>query len=334
MTLPPASPAGSRLAALPEDPAAYERHPLHDGEQIWTETNCYVDLWVELLHSLGLEPVAGAAFTLSTDFEGDQWTFSKFPPEDLRRLYGIDVTELNVWRPVLDHVEEQLGLGRLLTVEVDAWYLPDTEGVSYRRDHVKTTLVPVWVDRQTRRMRYFHNAGYFALDGEDFDGVYRTAGPSGPDQLPPYVETVRLERVRPAGPPPLADVVAVVADHLSRRPADNPVVRLGRRIEGDVAWLTEADLEAFHLYAFGTCRQCGASAELAAALVMWLAARVDAGLAPAAGHLRQLAEGAKALQFALARASRGRTVDLAAIVGPMAEAWEDAMAVLAGRLAT
>ena len=77
----------------------------------WTETNCYVDVWIEVLHALGLDPVAAAAFTLSCDFEGDQWTFFKYPPEDLRTLFGIEVAELNVWRPVVDHVEEQLGLG-------------------------------------------------------------------------------------------------------------------------------------------------------------------------------------------------------------------------------
>ena len=95
-------------------------HPLHGSERSWTETNCYVDVWIEVLHALGLDPLAAAAFTLGCDFEGDQWTFFKYPPEDLRALYGIDVAEMNVWRPVVDHVEEQLAMGRLCTVEGDA----------------------------------------------------------------------------------------------------------------------------------------------------------------------------------------------------------------------
>ena len=124
--------AGSRSQLLDVDRASYRPHPLHAGERTWTETNCYVDLWIELLHALGLDPLAAAAFTLSTDFEGDQWTFFKFPPEDLRALFGLEVAEFNVWRPTLDHAEEQLELGRLFIMDADAWFLPDTQGVSYR----------------------------------------------------------------------------------------------------------------------------------------------------------------------------------------------------------
>ncbi len=71
---------GPGLRVVPVDASSYRPHPLHATERTWTETNCYVDLWIELLHSLGLDPLAAAAFTISTDFEGDQWTFFKFPP--------------------------------------------------------------------------------------------------------------------------------------------------------------------------------------------------------------------------------------------------------------
>ena len=76
------------------DPSTYQSHPLHSSERIWTETNCYVDLWIEVLHALGQEPLASCAFVLSADFACDQWTFIKFPTEDLRELYGIDVNEM------------------------------------------------------------------------------------------------------------------------------------------------------------------------------------------------------------------------------------------------
>ena len=59
------------------DPAAYQRHSLHGEQRIWVEKNCYVDLWIELLHALRLEPLAMLPFTLAIDFEGDQWTFFK-----------------------------------------------------------------------------------------------------------------------------------------------------------------------------------------------------------------------------------------------------------------
>ena len=35
---------------------------------------------------------------------------------------------------------EQLALGRPAIVEVDAFYLPDTAGTSYRAAHVKTSI--------------------------------------------------------------------------------------------------------------------------------------------------------------------------------------------------
>jgi hypothetical protein len=120
-------------------PTVYLTHFLHDDERTWPETNCYVDVLVSLLHALKLDPVAGLAFTLGIDFEGDQYTFFKFPHGDLRTLYGVEVQELNPWKSILVHASEQLALGRLLLPEVDSFFLPDTVGVSYRIEHTKST---------------------------------------------------------------------------------------------------------------------------------------------------------------------------------------------------
>jgi len=319
-----------KVELLGLDASTYERHRVHAQERTWTETNCYVDLWIEVLHALGLDPIAGAAFTLSTDFEGDQWTFFKYPPEDLRRLYGIEVSELNVWRPIAEHVVEQLELGRLLTVEVDAWHLPDTAGVSYGIAHTKTTIVPTSLDLDARRMGYFHNAGWFELEGDDLVGALRL-GLDDPAVLAPYVELVRLERLRPEVD--VADVVALAAEHLARRPTDNPMLRFRKRLDADLPWLAEHGVDAFHEYAFGTCRQCGATAEVAASFVDWLGAHGEAGLAPVADHLRSIATAAKSLQFALARAARGRDVDLDTPLGTMARDWDEAIGALAARYA-
>ena len=61
-------------------------HPLHAPERCWPETNCYNDLWIELLHALGLPVEAALGFTARQDFEGDQFGFTKFPLEDLETL--------------------------------------------------------------------------------------------------------------------------------------------------------------------------------------------------------------------------------------------------------
>lgn len=331
--------AVSLTSGLPlVDPARYRPHPLHASERTWTETNCYVDLWIELLHALDLDPLAAAAFTLSTDFEGDQWTFFKFPPEDLRALFGLEVAEFNVWRPLLDHAEEQLELGRLLIMDADAWFLPDTQGVSYQIAHVKTAMVPHSIDRVRRRLGYFHNAGYFELDGDDFDGVFRVGRDADPSALPPYVETVRLDRIRREPGELVAGAVALTRAHLARRPFDDPMIRFEQRLERDAAWLGRQDIEIFHQYAFGTCRQCGASAELAAAFVDWLGANDPAVAASGGADLEVVAESfrtvaitAKALQFSLARRSRGRAVELHDPLVEMSRAYRVAMDGLVAR---
>lgn len=306
----------------------FRPHALHASERAWTETNCYVDVWIEVLHALGLDPVAAAAFSLSADFEGDQWAFFKYPPEDLRALFGLEVFELNVWKPVVDHVAEQLGLGRLCTVEADSWFLPDTRGVSYRTTHVKSTMVPQMLDVAGRRLGYFHNAGYYELEADDFDGVFGLGEYADPSKMPPYVEVIRLDRVRREPADLVERVVALAGEHLDRRPADNPIARMGRRLSADLPWLAERDLETFHLYSFGTCRQCGASNELASSFVEWLNHHDRPGTEGAVHAFRSVAEGAKTLQFAMARVVRGREVELAAILGPMEEQWASGMATL------
>lgn len=325
----------SRVELLPLRAETYEPHWLHGNDQAWTETNCYVDVWIEVLHGLGLDPLAASAFTLSADFEGDQWTFIKFPLEDLRQLYGIDVAEAVVWRPVVEHVEEHLAAGRLMTIEADSWFLPDTRGTSYQAEHVKTTIVPQMLDRVEGRLGYFHAAGYYELEGDDFEGVF------GPVVLPPYVELVKLDHMKSAGGADGGgDVVSddlqqcsfeLARSHLARRPQTSPVDRMAVRLESDLPWLIEQGIEAFHNYAFVTVRQCGACTALAAAYVDWLAAAHDLDLGEAAERLRSVSTTAKSLQFALARATRGRSSDTAGPLKQMASDYDRAMAQLADR---
>ena len=122
------------------DPAGYKPHALHSSERMWPETNCYVDLWIEVLAAQGLAPEAMLGFTLTQDFEGDQFTFFKVPLEDLEELYDIRVTELAIFDSVESHVAEQIGRGRLCLVEMDSYFMPDTQGVGYRNEHGKTTV--------------------------------------------------------------------------------------------------------------------------------------------------------------------------------------------------
>jgi hypothetical protein len=89
-----------------------------------------------------------------------------------------------------------------------------------------------------------------------------------------------------------------------------------------------ADEAFFHAYAFATWRQLGAAAGVAADLARWLDA-VAPGAAAAAEPFGAVAAGAKALQFSLARASRGRQVDLDAPVAALSAGWRGGTALLA-----
>ncbi|MGO9343275.1 MAG: DUF1839 family protein [Acidimicrobiales bacterium] len=319
------------LQLVPLGPDEFEPHPLHRADRDWTETNCWQDMMIEVLHLFDLDPVAASAFSLSTDFEGSQWTLFKYPPEDLRTLFGLEIAELYVWRPVIDHLEIAFRDRQLLTIEVDAFYLPDTAGVTYQLGHVKTGIVPQMLDRQGRRMWYFHNAGYFELSGDDFDAILQLSGPSVHVPLP-YVEVIRLDRMRRPEPDELRQkAVGLTREHLLRRPSDNPMPRFREHLCADLPWLEEHGEAGFHPYAFATCRQCGASAELAAAFLDWLDEHDGGGLAAAAQCYREISSTAKSLQFALARVARHRKVDLDAPFERMGRAWQEASELLASR---
>jgi len=322
-----------QIAAL--DPATYRRHPLHGEDRIWAETNCYTDLLIELAHGLGFEPLAMLAFTLAIDFEGDQWTFFKPPAADLHDLYGFDLQELAIWRPLADHVAEQVGAGRPVLVELDAWFLPDTAGTAYRLAHVKTTVGVNEIDLARRRLGYFHNAGYHALEGDDFRDVFQLDGPAHERVLPPYVEYVKWREgfVPPRGPELARASTALLRRHLARAPRDNPFPRFRARLERDLEWLLAADIARFHAYSFANLRQYGACFELGETYLRWLAAHGSEGLEAAAAALRDIAETAKRLQFQLARSmARGKPLDLTP-VDAMAEQWDVAMTHLRERLA-
>jgi hypothetical protein len=290
------------LASL--DPANYRAHALHDSARNWPETNCYVDLWIEILNSLGLDPHPALAFTVLQDFEGDQFTFFKFPLEDLAALYGVRTCELSIYESVERHALEQLERGRLTLIEVDSYYLPDTRGTSYRTLHGKTTIGANMLDPHARQLHYFHNAGYFALGGEDYAGLFREPHA----MLFPYVEFVKIGTA--ANRRSLLDQSLLLQQsHLQNRPTVNPLRRYREEFETHGRLLGERPLEYFHLYAFNVTRQFGANFELLASYVEWLIAQGEMGLESSRRAAAELATQAKALQFQLVRAVTRKRFD-------------------------
>jgi hypothetical protein len=326
----------SSILAVPGLSAVdYGRHMLHAPERIWVEKNCYIDIWIEVLHALGLEPRAIAPFAATLDFVGDQWVFFKPPHGELHEIYGLDVQELNVWRPLLDHAVEHLSASRLISTEADAFWLPDTAGTDYRRQHTKSTIVLAELDVENQRLGYFHNAGYFTLEGEDFVRTFRVGYPYDPEFMPLFAETIRYDRRarRPANE--LAELSrGLWKRHLARRPGTNPIPRFGERFEKDLPLLKERGLAFYHAWAFATTRQLGAAFELLALNLRWLAENgslADADEAIAA--FDSIAMNCKTFILKGARtASSKRPFDGAAMFDEMAAAWDRGMEILSTRL--
>ena len=316
------------------DPATYSRHRLHRADLSWPESNCYVDLWIEVLHASGVEAMAALPFTFAADLEGDQWTFFKFPSADLHALYGIDVFELNIWDRLVSHVEQQVSMGRPCLVEVDAFHLPDTAGTSYHVEHVKTSIGIQAIDTDARRLGYFHNAGYYELEGCDFTGVLRIDRHlAETDCLPPYVEVAKLSARQPLGGRALVDAsLDLLGSYLGRLPEENPFRRYAIRFSRDLEWLSGKPMEQFHRYAFATFRQCGAAFELAGAYLRWIHANGERGLERAASACDVIATTSKALQFKTARfVSAHKTFDASTMLNAMTAAWDEAVTDLAAR---
>jgi hypothetical protein len=296
--------------SLPLDSeSAYTPHMLHGSEAMWQETNCYVDLWIELLGSWQMDPCAALGFTVSMDFEDDQFTFFKFPADDLERLYGVTVQELSVYDTLDQQVQRQTLRGNAVLVEVDAFYLPDARATSYRRNHTKTTIAIEQIDPSQRSLGYFHNAGYWQLSGDDYDGLFRhtSALKDNADLLAPYVEVVK-HNFEPVIAPAQIDVsLALFRKHLRRRPRRNPITGFREAFPQHLeALLTRGDAY-FHVYAFNTLRQLGANFELLGRYLLWLRHHGHAAPEVIVSRCQTIASEAKVLQFRLARAvARGK----------------------------
>ncbi|WP_227323799.1 DUF1839 family protein [Acidisoma silvae] len=296
------------LHTEPRQTARFTPHALHGGGQSWPETNCYTDLWIEVLAKLGEIPEAAFGFGIAQAYEGDQFTFCKIPSEDLRRLYGLTVQEISIYHTLDQHIAQHVGRGRVVLLEVDAFYLPDTLTTTYRRQHVKTTIAVDYIDLATKRSEYFHNAARSVLQDEDYYGAFRLRPEFSeqPDLLSPYVEIVK-RGAAPLDPAALhATAVDLLRRHLSDRPTISPFSAWRDAFPNDLARLS-ARPETFHDYAFHFPRAIGANFELFGSHAAWLAPDQLLSVQKACARI---AHTTKILQFRLARSIARNYPDL------------------------
>jgi len=284
---------------------------LHAENAVWQETNCYMDLWIEVLYGWGLDPRAALAFTVTQDFEGDHFTFFKYPQADLELLYGTVVQEMAVYDTLEAHVVAQVRRGHTVLVEVDSYYLPDTRATAYRREHVKTTVAIDRIEPHAQRLSYYHSLGYYTADGEDYRGLLRlTPELSGNgDILFPYAECAK--RTRPAlHSRALGNAAAsLLRTHLGRRPRNQPIAAWRSEFDEHVDAILERGEIYFHLYGFNLPRQLGANFEMLHHGLTWLGMHGYPVPAPVTQAAGTIATESKVLQFRLARAVARRRRD-------------------------
>lgn len=304
----------------------FRAHPLHQDESVWSNTNCYLDVWIELLHGMGRRPEPLFAVAVAAETQVEQFEFLKVDHRDLEEVHGLRVGEYDVWKSLLEHVLAQMTAGNLMIVEADAHWLPDTRGISYGIEHTKTSIVPLRVDPQQRHLVYLHNEGLHELRGEDFDYVL------GPQRCQgivpaPYVELVRLDRLSPANDDDArAHTARLLRHHILRATAQNPAADLMEVLRSRFDWLAQTGMDGYHALCFETTRQLGVVSMLAAEAVRFSAVEQ---IQPAAEAYLTVSKEAKALQFQLARVARGRkSASLETTMTTITEQWAGAAATV------
>lgn len=296
------------------DPHHYTPHALHRTDRAWTETNCYADLWIEVLHAQGLDPHAMLAVTLGIDFEGDQWTFFKPSLHTLRALYGVEVEELNLWLDLRTNTREQLARGRIVLAEADAFFLPDTAATDYQHHHTKTTIGITHLSADA--CHYFHNAGFFAVSGANLEGLLQ------PREMPFFAEFAKFDHrvVRPSAE--LRELSrATLRETLAFGPRHNPFIPFTAQLRE----VTTLGLEHWHKHAFANLRQCGAAFELARDYLRWL----DPALESVALACDDISQTTKSLILKGARAANGkRAFEIGEAAATLTNRWDRVMQAL------
>lgn len=305
-----------------------QAHPLHQEDSVWSQTNCYADVWISFLSGLGADPRPALASAVAADCLVGQWEFYKPDHRDLEELYGIRVGEIDIWRGLELQVWEALASGNTIAFEGDAYWLPDTAGVSYGTGHTKSTVIPVALDPERKSMDYLHNNGLFRLEGTDYEHILGEARAEGIVPAP-YTELIRLDGFRNGqgtlaqGASPQEEAARLLAHHARRRPVTDPMERftaivleleqelIRRATSGEEA---EAVQAYFHTASFEITRQCGVAALLAGYAAELLSQEAHQAFYAVAGL-------AKRLQFKLARAAHGRSARTETILAELVREW-------------
>ena len=157
-------------------------------------------------------------------------------PHDLEPLFGVDIHEMQPYRPLPEQIAEQIAARRTLIVELDSWYLPDTAATSYRqraREELRRRSRRSTADGRAAALLPRHRAAT-SSPARTTAASSGSAAQFSDDVLPPYTELVRFD----AGPRAAGRGAARAAslgcsrEHLDARPRHESV-RAVRRAAPD-----------------------------------------------------------------------------------------------------
>lgn len=287
------------------DKRSFIPHRLHASTRSWPETNCYIDLWIEVLASLDMTAEASLGFTVSQDFGSDQFNFSKIPLQDLELLYGLNVREISIYQTLEQHTALHVGNGSIVLLEADAYYLPDTAGITYRQYHGKTTIAVDVMYKDIQQCSYFHNATRAKLLDRDYCGIFKLLPHLQIEHeiLSPYVEVVEKSTHWHSDKNLKTTAFDLLRAHFNRRPTRNPFTAWRDVFKEHVQNLLLKP-DSYHDYAFHFPRLVGSNFELLGSHLEWIS---PGALHDTAIRFYRIAETAKVIQFRLARSiARGR----------------------------
>jgi hypothetical protein len=235
------------------------------------------------------------SFTVGLDYEGDQFTFYKIPPGDLELLYDVQLLELSIFDDLEQHVAEQVKRDRIVLVEEDGFYLPDTKGITYHTAHKKTTIGVNSIDPSSGTLTYFHNDIFGTLEGDDYQHVMYKVDPP---VLFPYTEFIKRHgRLDRSEREYKHTALTLLEKHMFRLPRTSPVAAFRGAFAGHVQKLNAV---SFHEFAFNHFRMFGSNFEYLGSFLEWLTGT-------ASDECTQLAKISKLMQFKTLRmVARGK----------------------------
>ena len=301
-------------------------------DRIWPETNRFTDIWLGVLCALRLEPSACLPYTLAVDFLDDQWTQFRPSHDDLYMLYGIEVQTLTVWRPLIDHLHEQLSAGRLVIVDVPARSLPDGGGGLLHPRSATETIVINEIDTAQERLGCFHRTNYRVLQGAEYRRLLHPESDPESQTLLGRAEVINLHNLVRRPPDTLRHLShQLLEKYLQRVPTRHPLRRWKRRFAHEITLLMSGGPTHYQHWADAGPHQLGAAFELAALYLVWIAGSTSgsAHLVQAADAFRQLSVLARALLLKGARAVvNGQPFNEHALVERMTRHWSRGMQLL------